>query len=158
MLNHLSANALLKSVIVLLATIAVVLLGVAAWSSWQRVATAARILEVSKASAAAFTAMHTLRIDRNQTVRALNAPDPIDAAGQAYLRKYRDIEMPALRTAVELTEHLAFPESQQLAPEMQRIGKSWTALQTESWDAMPKSKAQRREGLAKEVNDQGGAL
>jgi len=79
MLNRLSANALLKSVIVALAAVAVVLLGVAAWNSWQRVATAARILEVSKASGAAFTAMHTLRIDRNQTVRALNAPDPIDA-------------------------------------------------------------------------------
>ena len=64
MLDRLSANALLKSVIAVVAAIAVVLLGLNAWGSWQRLSSTGRIEGVVAASAAAFTAMHNLRVDR----------------------------------------------------------------------------------------------
>jgi len=155
-LNRLSVNKLLKCVIAVLALAVIVSVGLDAWRSWQRVQATDRILAVSAVSQSAFKAMHNLRVDRAGTIRGLNGAAPIDPEAQKYLRGIRDAEAPALRATVE---RLARVESDKgLLADLERRAKTWSALQTESWDAVGKSKAARRDGLAKEVNAEGTAL
>ena len=54
MLNRLSASALLKAVIGLMAACVVAVLSVTGWTSWQRLQTAGRITVIAEASASAF--------------------------------------------------------------------------------------------------------
>src|ERR1700687_3375160 len=73
MLNRVSVNAILKSVIATLAAAVMVMLALGAWSSWDRLAAVKRIAAVADASSYIFTAMHNLRVDRNATNRDLVA-------------------------------------------------------------------------------------
>jgi hypothetical protein len=77
MLNSVSANTLIKSVITTLATIVILMLAFGAWQSWQKVGSTNRIVKVADASAFAFRAMHNLRTDRSTSTRALNADAPV---------------------------------------------------------------------------------
>ena len=150
MLNRLSANVLLKSVIAAMAAIIVVMLAANAWESWRRLSAASRILDVADASGFAFTVMHNLRTDRSSTGRGLNGAEPGAPELMKYLQGIRAAEMPALRSAVERLDTIDFADRKTLLPELQRALKSLTALQAESWAAIAKPKAARREGLAKE--------
>jgi len=149
-LYRLSANALLKSVIVVMAAVIVIMLAGNAWDSWQRLIAVSRILGVADASGFAFKAMHNLRTDRSATNRALNAPEPIDAELLNYLRPIREAEMPALRSTADRLETIAFAGRETLLPELQRAIKTLAALQSESLEALAKPKAARRETLAKD--------
>ena len=75
MLNRITVNLLLKSVIATLALAVVIVLSIAAWNSWSRVAAVSRIAVVADASSDLFKALHNLRIDRATTMRELNAED-----------------------------------------------------------------------------------
>ena len=152
MLNRLSANALLKSVIAVTATALVIVLALGAWSSWQSYLAASRIAGVAAASGYAFQTMHRLRTDRSSTVRSLNVPGPITPDLRKYLKEIRDAEMPALNAAAGTLETVDFNQKPTLLPELQRQIKALTALQAESWEAMAKPKEARREGLAKQFD------
>jgi methyl-accepting chemotaxis protein len=157
-LNRLSANALLKSVIGVMAAIVVVMLAANAWSSWQQLATVGRIVGVADASAFAFKAMNGLRTDRSWTVRALNDPERIAPEIQTYLKTVRDAELPALGSLAERLETVAFADRAALLPQLQRSTKILNVLADESWEAFTKPKASRREQLAKEYLSEGTAL
>src|SRR4051812_44935256 len=101
MLNRVSANALLKSVVAVLAAIVVVMLALGAWQSWDKVASAGRIVKVADAASSAFRAMHNLRTDRSTTTRNLNAEVVKDQDLQT-IAKNRGAEMPALQNALAL--------------------------------------------------------
>ena len=73
MLNRVSINALLKSVILILCTSLVIILAFGAWDSWQKVNAANRIAAVADASTHIFKALHNLRSDRSRTVRVVLA-------------------------------------------------------------------------------------
>jgi methyl-accepting chemotaxis protein len=73
MLNRLSVNFILKSVIASLMTIIIVALAAGAWTSWQRLGAVSRIGAVAEATSYMFTALHNLRVDRASTTRDLNA-------------------------------------------------------------------------------------
>jgi ABC-type nickel/cobalt efflux system permease component RcnA len=73
MLNRVTINALLKSVILVLCTSLVIILALGAWESWQKVRTANRIAAVADASTHIFKALHNLRSDRSRTVRVVLA-------------------------------------------------------------------------------------
>src|SRR5260221_1030531 len=133
MLDRLSANALLKSVIVVMAAAVIVMLAANAWASWQRLALENRILAVADVSGFAFKRMHNMRPARSSTFRSMNAPEPIAADLQAYLRSIREAEMPALRSAVELLPTIEFAGKTTLLPKLQQSLKTLTALQSESW-------------------------
>jgi len=153
MLNRLSASVLLKSVIATMATAVVIMLATTAWQSWRRVGVTGHIASVVEVSGYAFKAMHNLRTDRSSTVRTLNGADPISPDIEKYLRAIRDAETPALRSVADLVGSIDFTDKATLAPEVQQLVTKLTALESESWDAMHKPKAGRREQLAKEYND-----
>jgi methyl-accepting chemotaxis protein len=158
MLNRVSANVLLKSVIAAMAAAVILLLGVSAFDSWQRLGRVNRVLDVADASAYAFTAMHNMRTDRATTVRSLNDPKPIDSEIEQRLKNHRAAEMPALEAAVPLLERIEFADKATLLPELKRLVKSITALQAESWAALKKPKEERREQLGKEYMTDATAL
>jgi methyl-accepting chemotaxis protein len=157
-LDRLSTNTLLKSVIAVMATITVLLLAFNAWDAWQRVGMAHRIVSVADASGNIFKAMHTLRSYRPGITRNLDAAAPIESDTAIYLHKLEDAEMPAVRTAAELAATIDFPEKSSLVPELQREIATLTDLQKEIWPALAKPKDQRRAGISKEVTDIGTTL
>src|SRR5271156_6603335 len=141
-----------------MAAVVLVVLGLQAWASWQRLLVADRILAVTAASRTAFTAMHNLRVDRASTVRALNGAEPLAVDERKYLQDIRAAEMPALHATVEQVQHIDLGDNQALFADLQRITKSWDALQTESWEASGKPKAARREDLTKQYSAEGVTL
>ncbi|HTY68240.1 MAG TPA: HAMP domain-containing protein, partial [Alphaproteobacteria bacterium] len=154
MLNRLSASALLKSVIAVMAVAVILLLAIGASGSWQRYESATRIAAVAEASRYAFTVMHNLRTDRSSTVRGLNGAGLAEPELKDYLRKLRDAEMPALAGAIKSLRTIEFPDRATLLPAVERGQQRLIALQAESWDAFDKPKAQRRPQLANEYESE----
>ena len=153
MLSRLSSNALLKSVIAVMAVAVIIMLAIAAWSSWQRVTAASRIAVLVEVSDHLFAAMHNMRSDRTSTVRGLNLPDRIIAEEEQRIKDVRGAEMPALHGAVALLSRIEYPEKATTLPTLQKSIQDLTALQTESWNEVRKPKTgPRREALAKEYN------
>src|SRR5882724_4694087 len=110
MLDRLTVSALIKSVIILMATCMTALLCVSAWNSWGRLAMTSRISVVADASSNLFKAMHNLRSDRSTTSRSLNDDAVLKPEIQNYLRATRDAELPAMRAAADVLASIEFPE------------------------------------------------
>jgi methyl-accepting chemotaxis protein len=146
MLNRLSANALLKSVVAVLAAIVVVMLALGAWQSWDKVASAGRIVKVADAASSAFRAMHNLRTDRSTTTRNLNAEVVKDQDLQT-IAKNRGAEMPALQNALALLPDVDFGNKDTLLPKLVSLNDTIAKLQAETLEAYKKPKAERRAGL-----------
>jgi methyl-accepting chemotaxis protein len=158
MLDRISATALIKTVILFMASCVVLMLAIDGWQAWGRLATTSRIANIADASANAFKAMHNLRTDRSTTNRTLNANDPIDKEQETYLRKIRDSEMPAVRAAAKMLADIDFADKKTLLPELNRLIDSVTKMQTEFWEAVVKPKSARRAALATEYMETTSAL
>jgi methyl-accepting chemotaxis protein len=158
MLSRLSANALLKSVVAAMAVVVVAMLGLDTWDSWQRLGVASRITIVADASGHAFKAMHNLRTDRSTTARGVNAEGVIETDVEQRLKGLREAEMPALASAIEVLEEADFEDKDTLLPSLKQSVETLSKLQAETWDAIHKPKAERREGLADEFKNHATAL
>jgi methyl-accepting chemotaxis protein len=158
MLNRLTVSALLKAVILTTSFCIVTAVSLSAWDSWSRVQQTNGIAAIADASANVFKAMHNLRTDQSTTIRLLNAEPPVGSDIDKYLRNLRDAEMPAMANALALLPSIEFPQRTTLVPELDRLFKLLTALQTEFWDAVGKPKASRRPELSKQYYDATAAL
>src|ERR1700730_5860905 len=158
MLNRLSASALLKAVIGVMAACVVAVLAVSGSPCSQRLQTAGRITVIAEASASAFKAMHNLRNDRPSTSRLLSSDQVIQPDMTSYLRTIRGDEMPAMRATVELLPAVDFADKETLIPALSRLMQTLTALHAESWEAMSQPKASRRPALVQEYMGTSGAL
>ncbi|MBV8653959.1 MAG: HAMP domain-containing protein, partial [Alphaproteobacteria bacterium] len=158
MLNRLSANSLLKSVIAVMAAIVVFMLSVNVWESWARLSTVGRILNVAESAGYSFRVMHRLRTDRSSTYRVLTVDDKISSTSESYIRELREAEVPNLKSALELLAAADFAEKSDLYPKLQLLAKQFAQLQDESWQQMHQPKETRRAGLAKEFMDNETAL
>jgi hypothetical protein len=157
-LDRLSANTLLKSVIGALASIVIVMLAAQAWNAWRRLAEVGRIVTVTETSGYAFKAMNNMRADRGVTMRLLTVPEAIDPAILDYTRKIRDDELPAFRAAVGLLGGIDFADKSTLYPELQRLLASLTKLQSDSWADFTSAKPTRQDDMAKQYDKEGTAL
>jgi len=119
MLDRLSINALLRSVIATLSAVIVIMLAAGAWSSWSRLQVDSRIAGVAATSAHVFTALHNLRSDRARSYRMLLG-DEVVTARDPRLWESRDGEMPALKGALATLETVDFPERQTVTAELSR--------------------------------------
>jgi len=149
-LQRLTISALLKAVILTTACCVVVGFSISAWNSWERLKQTSRIAVIADASTNLFKAMHNLRSDRPTTNRLLNSDQPVDPGIEKYLRNAREMEVPAIDTAIGQLALIEFPQAQTLVPELDRLSKILVGLQKEFWDAVAKPKAERRPTLAKE--------
>jgi hypothetical protein len=157
MFEKLSANAILKSVIAALGAAIVFMLAMSAWSSWDRLRTAEHISNVAEASGYMFTALHNLRVDRAASYRDLLA-DKLSSAIEPILRESREAEMPALKSALTALNAADFPERQSALVAFEKAIKNLAALHEESAAALVRPKAERRAGLAKEIQAEATAL
>jgi methyl-accepting chemotaxis protein len=157
MIDRVSVSALLKLVIAVLSAAVVLMLGLGAWDSWVRLNNANRIAAVANASGYMFTVLHNLRVDRATTYRDLLADKQSNVASPL-LRASRDAEMPALRSAIVALETVDIPEQQSVISDLRAINTKLTALQEESVAALTRPKAERRQGLAQEYQDETSRL
>jgi methyl-accepting chemotaxis protein len=157
MIDRLSVNALLKSVIAILSAAVIVMLALGAWGSWGRLVSVNRIAAVADASAYMFTALHNLRVDRATTVRVLQA-DNQTASVPAMLGQVRDAEMPALRSALVALQAAEFPERQAAIAGLGDRIKKLSALQEETVAAIGRPKAQRPAALMQDYLSESGAV
>jgi methyl-accepting chemotaxis protein len=153
MLNRLSITTLLTAVISGMAICIVALLAINAWGSWAQFRTAGRVLTIADASANAFKAMHNLRSDRSTTNRLLNADGGVEPDMDKYIRGIRGTQMPALQAALDQLQGMDYPEQKTQVPELDRLLKQVTAMQSEFWTEVAKPKASRRLSLGKEYMD-----
>ncbi len=160
MLNRMSANALLKSVIAVAAAAIVIMLGINAWGSWERLGVTRRISRVADASGFAFTALHNLRTDRATVRRDVLADGIIEPSEATRLQSMFQAEMPALKALAERLGTIEFADSASLRPSLQQSIATLSRLQPEAWDALHKPKAERSnpEALAKQYWDEETAL
>jgi len=107
MLNRLSINVLLKSVIGLMAGTIMVFVAYSAWQSWQQYRHADTLSKVSVTSANLFTGLHNLRVDRSQSVRMLKAAKA--STGSKMLNDVRAAEMPALKAGLAALREVDMP-------------------------------------------------
>jgi methyl-accepting chemotaxis protein len=157
MLNRVTINALLKSVILVLCTSLVIILALGAWESWQKVRTANRIAAVADASTHIFKALHNLRSDRSRTVRVVLA-EKTSPADMQRLHESRGAEVPALKAALETLKGMSFPGQPAMLSELEQRFSTLTRLHTESLAASQRPKAERPAGLAKTVHEEWSAL
>jgi methyl-accepting chemotaxis protein len=143
MLRRLSSNAILKSVIGVMAVSIVLLLVTSAWDSWRRYLVASRVATIAEASDFVFTAMHNLRVDRSFTVRALEAPGAIEPAVKQSIQEARGAGMPALQAAVRALATAAFADRETLYGTMASSLATMTRLQSESLDLVARPKTDR---------------
>jgi hypothetical protein len=152
MLNRLSVNVILKSVIAVLVAVIVFGLATGAWDSWTQLAATNRISSVAEATTHMFTALHNLRGDRATTSRDLGAEPPVTMTQQ--LKDVRAADLPALKAALVAMERVSYPEQQgdiaDLAPRVKKLA----ALHEETTTAFQQPKAARRAGIAKEFFDE----
>ena len=150
MLNRVTINALLKSVIGVLGAAVVIMLALSAWNSWSRLAAASRAAAVSDASAYLFTALHNLRFDRAVSRTELLA-DKQATTMNPILRDSRANEMPALRSAVIALQSVELADRAAIVAALEEQIKRLTALHEESALAMQQPKAARRAGIAEDT-------
>jgi methyl-accepting chemotaxis protein len=153
MLNRVTINALLKSVIFVLCAGFVIMLAHGAWDSWRRVKTATQIASVAEVSTHLFKALHNLRSDRSRTVRMVLA-DRTNTPESALLSEARDAEMPALKAGLAALRSMSFPGQQAMAAELDQRINTLTRLHAESAAAAARPKSERPAGLAKTINDE----
>ena len=157
MLNRISVNVLLKSVIGVLALALVSLLASGAQDSWRQLATANRISAAVDASTSLFTALHNLRVDRAMSYRDLIA-DKQFTSMSPQLRQTRDAEMPALKSALTALGAVDFPRRPEVVASLGQSIKKLTALHEESAAAFLRPKAERRQGLAQDLTKEADGL
>jgi methyl-accepting chemotaxis protein len=158
MLDRLTISALVKSVIIVMAACVVAGLSSNAWDSWSRLGVTNRMLAVAETSANLFKAMHNLRTDRSTSTRLLNSDQPMVSDIEKYVRDLRNVEMPAMGSALAQLPTIDFADQKTLVSELDRLFKTLTAQQKEFWDDMGKPKASRRAALPKEYMESTGAL
>jgi methyl-accepting chemotaxis protein len=149
MLNKISVNVLLKSVIAILAVAVVIALSLSAWSSWSRLVAVNRIAIVADASSDLFTALHNLRVDRASTSRDLNSDKQLTTLSPQ-LKQVRDADMPALKSALTKLETADFPGRQSAVTSLSQAIQKLTALHQESAAAIALPKSAPPQGLAQE--------
>jgi methyl-accepting chemotaxis protein len=147
MLNRITVNVLLKSVIVTLALVVVAMSSWSAWSSWKRLASARRIATVIEASADMFAALPGLRNDRSMTAQHLATDQPLNELSPA-LAKARAVDLPNLKSALAVLETADFPEQQSTVASLRTETDKLSALQQQTEAAIKLPKSGRPAGLS----------
>jgi methyl-accepting chemotaxis protein len=149
MLNRLSVNVLLNSVVAVLAAAVVVMLSLGAWDSVKRLGTVSRIASVTEASGYLFTALHNLRFDRSSTTRDMNADQPATSMVPMH-KQAREIEVAALKAGLAVIQATDFPGQKEAADRLDQGIRKLVALQQETAAAFMQPKAMRKAGLLQE--------
>jgi methyl-accepting chemotaxis protein len=156
MFNRLSINVLLKSVVALLAGGLVISLSFGAWDSWSRLRAAGQIAKAAEASGYLFTALHSLRVDRSTSFRALNSDAQTGVS--PLLREVREADTRALSAALIVLKDIDFLQGNNAVADLNQAFQKLIALHQESAAALSQPKASRPSGIAQDAFNQMGSL
>ncbi len=156
MLNRLSVNALLKSVVGLMAGIIIVAVATGAWQSWREYKSAHQLSKVAIVSTHLFKALPELRVERAQAVRYLGLDKVPD--DRSLLNDARKAEIPALKAGLVALRDIDEPGIAQQADALGTLIQKWEALQADTSAAFDKPKAERPAALADTYFKTGGEL
>jgi len=148
MLNRVSVNVLLKSVVALLAGALVLSLAIDSWNSWARYRQSGRMVLVAHASSSLFNAMASLRIDRSSTARDLTLDR--QAGVNPVLRQMRETDVKSLTEGLAQLKEIDLGANNALVDDLDRSFKQLLSLQEETAAALSQPKAQRRAGIAQD--------
>ena len=149
MINRISVNVLLKSVIAIMAAAVVVVFSMSAWQSWNRLISINRIAAVAEISGDLFTALHNLRVDRATTARDLNSDEKF-ASLPGQLKEVRDGDMPALKSAVAKLATADVLDRQNIFNSLSQSVTKLADLHQQTEAALAQPKSARPTALAKE--------
>ena len=149
MINRISVNVLLKSVIAIMAAAVVVVFLTSAWQSWNRLISVNRIAAVADVSGDLFTALHNLRVDRATTARDLNSDEKF-ASLPGQLKEVRSGDMPALKSAVAKLATADVLDRQNIFNSLSQSVMKLVELHQQTEAALAQPKSARPAGLAKE--------
>jgi len=156
MLNRLSVNALLKSVVGLMAGVIIVAVAIGAWQSWRDYQSANLLSKVAAVSTHLFKALPELRVERAQAARYLGLEKaPTD---RSLMTNARKAEMPALKAGLAALRDIDAPGIAEQATALAEMIRKWEGLQAETDAAFDKPKAERPAGLADTYYKTGGQL
>jgi len=124
MVNRLSVNVLLKSVIAIMGAAVMTTLLLSAWGSWSRLQIANQIAAAADSSKYLFTTLHNLRTDRGMTNRELLA-DRQTVNGR--LAPLRTAQISALKSALVALEAVDFPDRQAVLSELSQATRKLAA-------------------------------
>ncbi len=147
MFQRVSSNALVQSVIVVIAIALTMVLSVESWSAWHTLATDTRLARIADATGPAFRAMHNLRLDRSMTARALGTAGTIDPGQSKQINEARQAELPALRAAIAALREVDLPERDAIVARLEKATDTLVGLEKDSDDDFAKPKEQRRASL-----------
>ncbi len=155
-MNRLSVSFLLKFVVSILVLAVLVQLGIRAWNSWQRAATAAQTETVAEATQLMFSSLPNLRIDRSYTQRALtpNAPDEY----VNITREARAAAMPPIAEAVKVLSDANVEGADKLAGEIKSLYDQLIAKQASTDPILGKANEGEGERLFKDYAQTAGAM
>jgi len=157
MLNRLSVNVLLNSVIGIMALAVAVVMSMGAWSSWKQLGDIGRTLAVTEVSRNLFTAVHNLRVDRASSFRDLNGDKQITTL-EPLLSSARAADLPALKAALASLPAVDYPGRAMALTELGAAVSKLEGLQQQSVAALAEPKASRPPGLAKDYLDSTTAI
>jgi methyl-accepting chemotaxis protein len=149
-------NVLLKSVVALLAGGLVVSLTFGAADSWSRLRAAGQIAKAAEASGYLFTALHSLRVDRSTSFRALNSDAQTGVS--PLLRDVREADTRALSAALTVLKDGDFLQGNSAVSDLDQAFQKLIALHQESAAALSQPKGARRSGIAQDAFNQMGSL
>lgn len=153
LVNRVSVNVLLKSVIAIMAATVMIVLAINAREACIRLAAVERIAVVADVSADMFTALHNLRVDRATTSRDLNA-DAQFATLPQQLIEVRGGDMPALKSAVVALAKADFPDKQSAQTSLSQAVSKLEALHQQTAAALAAPKSARPPGLPRNISPQ----
>jgi methyl-accepting chemotaxis protein len=157
MTRYISVNALLKSVVAVMALAVIGMLAIGAWNSWVRLAAADRIAAVTTASGHVFKALHNLRLDRASSLRDIAADKQFTTLTQQMVDA-RAAEMPAMKAMLAALETVDFPERASVVGALTNTIGKLASLHAESESALRQSKASRRPDLLADFTKQSSDL
>ncbi len=151
MISRFSVNALLKTVIAIMAAAVVVMFLMSAWQSWARLVSVNRIAAVAEVSGDLFTALHNLRVDRATTTRDLNSDEQF-ATLPDQLKEVRGDDMLALKSAVAKLAGADVPDQQNIFNSLNQSVTKLVELHQQTEAALAQTKSARPVALAKEYS------
>ncbi len=158
MLNRLSAERLIRMIILVLGAIVVAGGGARAWSAWHRLHAARVNLAAADASEEAFAALSNIRFDRSAVPRIWSADAPISPRMREQLRPLQEAGMATSRALIARLAGMEFPDSRSLGAALADVARRLTALQAEFWSGVDRPLRERRAGLADEYTTEALAL
>ncbi len=157
MLNRLSINVLVKSVIAVLAAAVIVMLALQARDSWVRLNSANRISAVANVSNYMFVALNSLRVDRSSTGRDMTSDRQLTAI-DPLVKQSRETEMPAFKAMLPALAAVDFPGRDQAIADFAARIKRLVELQQQTAAAFLQPKTARPPGLGEAYDKEASGL